>query len=322
MPTNADIRLPGSHTEQASSCLLSFEFADCANDHALLSTVHLSGPVGESWLVGGDVEPVRAGAFTGLRGAEYQFLSCQANIDAKDGADGLRDTTRRLYQDLIRHVEGSRYSQPVRFWNYVPDINHLTDPADADSEAYRQFCWGRAEALENADFPLPAATAVGCADGKLHIGLLTATDAISVTHFENPRQVSAYHYPRQYGPRSPSFARASIVESNSGSLLLLSGTASIVAHESIHAGELDAQMQETAHNIDALLTSVTGSADVPHERFKPLRSRCYLRTAAERDAAERAFANALPTWPEPAIMTNDICRAELVMEIEAVFTGD
>ena len=42
------------------------------------------------------------------------------------------------------------------------------------------------------------------------------------------RQVSAYEYPRIYGPSSPSFARATLQPSISGAQLLIAGTASVV----------------------------------------------------------------------------------------------
>lgn len=315
MPSNADIRLPGNHAEHAASRLLSFEFVGPGNGEALLGTEHLSGPITECWSVGGNVEYFDAGAFSGARNEQYQFLHCQ--VDLTDS--NVRQTTRELYQQLVEQASNCRYSQPVRFWNYVPSINQLSEPADADSEVYRQFCWGRAEALEAFDFPLPAATAVGCTDDKLYIALLSATHEISVSHFENPRQLSAYRYPRQYGPRSPSFARASVVQAGDDSLLLLSGTASIVQHETRHPGELRAQMRETSANIDCLLEGVTRGLGGNIERFEPISSRCYLRRATDLAEASLAFSESLAAWPEPAFLENDICRSELVMEIEAVF---
>ncbi len=318
MASNADIRLPGELEPRATSNLLSFDFGNSSAIKTLLGTSHLSGPLAENWLVGGEIEAVSSGTFSGIRNDRYQFLHCQSELASSD----IRQITRELYRELIEHIGTSRYSQPVRFWNYVPSINLLSDPAIEDSEVYRQFCWGRAEALETANLPLPAATAVGCSDGKLHISLLSATQDIAVSHFENPRQTSAYHYPRQYGPRSPSFARATVIQSDDASMLLLSGTASIVQHETRHPGNLEAQMQETASNIDSLLDSVLNKTDGQSKPFTPVSSRCYLRHAEDLPRARIAFSEALADWPEPAFLVNDICRRELVMEVEAVFRGD
>jgi hypothetical protein len=55
---------------------------------------------------------------------------------------------------------------------------------------------------------LPAATCIGRFDGvrRLQVYWLAAREA--GLPLENPRQVSAFRYPRQYGPQSPSFSRA------------------------------------------------------------------------------------------------------------------
>src|SRR5690606_13866131 len=67
---------------------------------------------------------------------------------------------------------------------------------------------------------------------------------------ENPRQVSAYRYPRQYGPTPPAFARAMLSPAKQ---LLVSGTASVVGHASHHVGDAAAQLDETARNLDSLM---------------------------------------------------------------------
>ena len=52
--------------------------------------------------------------------------------------------------------------------------------------------------------------------------VFAATEA-TPRHFENPLQVPAYEYPGEYGPRSPSFARATVV-AQPGPCLFVSGT--------------------------------------------------------------------------------------------------
>ena len=73
------------------------------------------------------------------------------------------------------------------------------------------------------------------------------------TPLENPRQISAYRYPRQYGPQPPSFARAMLPPAGGAMPLLLSGTAAIVGHESQHRDDVVAQLDETLANFDSLL---------------------------------------------------------------------
>ena len=65
-------------------------------------------------------------------------------------------------------------------------------------------------------------------------------------------KVSAYRYPRQYGPQPPSFARAMLPPTATQHPLLLSGTAAVVGHASQHADALLAQIDETFLNLSLI----------------------------------------------------------------------
>ena len=82
-----------------------------------------------------------------------------------------------------------------------------------------------------------AATAIGLPSppDQLHVHwLATKQPGIAI---ENPRQVSAFAYPRDYGPVAPGFSRAMLLPGDTP-LLLISGTASIVGHASQHPDTL------------------------------------------------------------------------------------
>ena len=84
---------------------------------------------------------------------------------------------------------------------------------------------------------------------------------------ENPRQLSASLYPPRYGLRSPMFARAALVPNGRGAQLLVSGTASIVGHESLHIGDPERQLEETARNFEALVeTAMRADSGRPRAR--------------------------------------------------------
>src|SRR3546814_7777072 len=137
-------------------------------------------------------------------------------------------------------------------WSFLAQINVGAE----DHERYRQVSAGRnrARALR-PDFEraLPAATAIGMLEPGLVIYFLAGKQP--GLPIENPRQVSAFRYPRQYGPKSPSFSRATLIGDGANARLLVSGTASVVGHESLHAGDLTAQLDETMANLDAVLAS-------------------------------------------------------------------
>src|SRR5204862_4731485 len=116
-----------------------------------------------------------------------------------------------------------------------------------DTEHYKRFSTGRHDALIAAGFAksdFPAACAVGMRGGNLAIHFLASRER--GRNVENPRQVSAYDYPRQYGVRSPSFARATVAADGS---VFISGTASVVGHETLRIGDVGAQCEETIANL-------------------------------------------------------------------------
>ena len=139
------------------------------------------------------------------------------------------------------------------------------------------------------------------------------------TPVENPRQVSAYRYPRQYGPQAPSFARAMLPPDGSAMPLMLSGTASVVGHASIHEGELLAQLDETFANFDALLASAREGRPALPAAFGPgTRLKVYVRDAEDlpvvADALDARFGDRVPR----VLLHAAICRRELALEIDGV----
>src|SRR5256714_15073327 len=149
-------------------------------------------------------------------------------------------------------LDAERYPPLLRVWNYLPDINRDSH----GTERYRQFNTARQQVLRECGRALtgsvPAASALGAAsDSPLVVYFLAARTA--PTFLENPRQMSAYHYPRQYGSHSPVFSRATLLRQSGGLALFISGTASIVGHTSLHVGDTPAPTRETLAHIEALL---------------------------------------------------------------------
>jgi chorismate lyase/3-hydroxybenzoate synthase len=199
----------------------------------------------------------------------------------------------------VAHAEG--YPHLLRVWNHVRDINRIDDGL----ERYRAFCAGRHEAFAKHGYAmrgdLPAASAVGMrAGGVASYFAASRTPGVSV---ENPRQVSAYDYPPRYGVRSPSFSRAT----RGAGLVFVSGTASIVGHETRHAGDIAAQLEETLVNLDAIVRAA-GSSEV-------LMMKVYVRRAADYPfIAARLAERRVPAM----FLHAEICRADLLVEIEAI----
>ena len=127
---------------------------------------------------------------------------------------------------------------------------------------------------------------------------------------ENPRQVSAFHYPRQYGPSPPSFSRAMQVAGG----LLISGTASVLGHASHHPDDLAGQLDEILRNL-ASLRQASGSTAAQAGRGTLLK--VYLRNTATAGFVANYLRARLPAQVQFLVLGADICRRELLAEIDA-----
>ncbi len=224
---------------------------------------------------------------------------------------------RKTYANIFTLLQEKGYPHLIRTWNYFPNINQITNGL----ERYQLFCLGRHQAFSehNSFFErdLPAASAIGTRNGDLQIHFLATRHAAK--QIENPRQISAFHYPLCYGPRSPSFSRAMLKKWEGGYHLFISGTASIVGHTSCHVGDLDRQLQETLLNIESTLTHANHISGVPSHFADNIASlKIYIRhpehLAQIQNTLERHFTNKIPTL----YLQGDICRNELLLEIEAI----
>jgi chorismate lyase / 3-hydroxybenzoate synthase len=220
--------------------------------------------------------------------------------------------TYDAYRRVLALVAGQG-AHLLRTWNVVACFY----PGGTDLDRYKQFCRGRARAFEahhGAGFErrLCASTAVGAQVGPELVYFLAAR--APGEHRENARQISAYRYPARYGPRSPSFARATRAPSALARQLLVSGTASIVGHESLHPEDAAAQTAETLRNMRVL---VTGSADAPLLGRMSL-VKVYLRDAADHGTVRRLVQTELGDQAPVLYLRADICRPELLVEIEGV----
>jgi chorismate lyase / 3-hydroxybenzoate synthase len=247
------------------------------------------------------------------------WLHGSALLDAGLGEGGLEQAAYRVYSDLFAVL--ARHTSPhlLRLWNYLPGIND-----DGHGlEHYRHFNIGRQRAFiaagRSAFEGSPAACALGTQGGPLRVYFLAGRKAPLA--IENPRQVSAYHYPNQYGPRSPTFSRAALADVGAGRhALFISGTASIVGHASVHLGDVCRQTEETLLNINAVLEATARQADVwlPAEA---LTCTVYLRRRQDLAPVQQVLEQRLGSQSQAVrtavYLLADICRADLLVEIEA-----
>jgi chorismate lyase/3-hydroxybenzoate synthase len=262
--------------------------------------------------------PIKTGTWDGLRFAQGELLTMgHIALDLRETGD-IRQCSRRAYDLLQSYLRQSPHPWPLKIWNYIPGINH----GEGDAERYRQFCLGRAEAVSidpTTSPPLPAATGIGTPLAEPALQVYFLAGGLPGLDVENPRQVSAWRYPRRYGPRSPLFSRATILRMNGASQFLLSGTASIVGHRTHHEHQAADQARESLRNVRSLL-------DEGHRLMGDARARLdadgilkiYVRRAEDFEPVRRALEAELPAAVPRIYLQGDICRASLLTEIDGI----
>ena len=284
----------------------------------------------EVWRHGAAAESGDCGRVRFRRSADLLF-GCiavpEGNPAAIDAATSAHTTTRgapsplheaatELYGQICATLDAEGYPYLVRVWNYVPDINRDSH----GTERYRQFNRARQHALQASGRPLtgrvPAASALGAAAGSPLVAYFLAARS-APTFVENPRQLSAYHYPRRYGTHSPVFSRATLMRQTGSLTLFISGTASIVGHRSLHIGDAAAQTRETLTNIEALLAEANRAARGAHFTLGSLACKVYVRRPADLAVIQAELSSVFGNGGRAIYLKADICRQDLLVEIEA-----
>ena len=243
------------------------------------------------------------------------------NTTQLEGTSDLQRNTEQAYNEIFALMDALGYRYIYRVWNYMANINGMTHSL----ERYRQFNAGRKEAFarhpELTSNQYPAACALGLANGPLSIAFLLGRDIAPIA-IENPRQVSAYEYPEQYGPRTPSFSRATLLKSTTGYTLFISGTASIVGHQTLHIDDVAAQTRETMLNLGTVIEQANKEIDKPLFDLDSMFLRVYVRNAADLPIIKATMQDYLGTVPHATFILADICRQDLLLEIEATGLAD
>jgi enamine deaminase RidA (YjgF/YER057c/UK114 family) len=232
------------------------------------------------------------------------------------GSSPLQKATKQAYEQIFTLLDTLNYPYLLRIWNYFPDINEDSHGL----ERYRQFNIGRQEGFSKSGRSvtddIPAACALGTGGGNLTIYFIAGQN--KPTRIENPRQISAYYYPREYGPRTPTFSRASLGQVGKQEVLFVSGTASIVGHRSMHIGDVKAQTQETLANIAAVVEEANRISSGPNYDMKNMSYKVYVRHPEDIDLIRHELQAILGPDVNAIYLHADICRHDLDVEIEAL----
>lgn len=221
--------------------------------------------------------------------------------------------------------EGYEIDDIVRQWNYIEYITHCS----ACGQHYQQFNDSRSRFYEGAKWRngYPAATGIGTCGG----GVVVVVDALKRSAecslaIDNPLQLSAHSYSQRVlidgsNPQrktTPKFERARWVGDESAGMIYISGTAAIRGEASLRT-DVSQQGMTTMENIDCL-TSVENQerygVSLPMEcEYEILR--VYVKYEAGWQQMD-AWLRENYSSSAVAFVVADICRDELLVEIEGI----
>jgi chorismate lyase/3-hydroxybenzoate synthase len=264
--------------------------------------------------------------------SEFAFISARLPDAVSLGADALERRVAEMYGAIAAKIQTlASAKHPVRLWNHIPDIHRKMDDR---RDRYMVFNAGRYRAFSSryggpGAFDKEIATASGIGhDGKDLIVHCLCAKRPGVPA-SNPRQIPPHRYSARYGPLPPCFARATVL--SKAKMILVGGTASIRGEDSLHAASLPLQLLETLTNLASVVEAASAKfaraksgarrsgAQQQEEwlgRFRDVR--VYYPRPADRDALETMVHGAFDAGCRIEMRRADLCRAELLVEIEGV----
>jgi len=260
----------------------------------------------------------------------YKCVHC-AGLMGRVG-DSITQASERAFKlaDTILKKEGLSIKNIIRQWNYIEDIAIVED--ENAPQNYQDFNDVRARYYNQVHFDhgYPAATGIGQDTGGVIIGLiaLSESDIISVKPIANPGQIDAHKYSElvlegnSVQKCTPKFERAKLVTIGSRNYIYVSGTASILGEKTVHEGDVEKQTLTTIENIKHLFTRENQDKlglnfDVESIQFSHLR--VYVKYKKDIPAVQKVCNREL-NYKSSLFLESDVCRENLLVEIEGVFT--
>lgn len=249
-------------------------------------------------------------------GPDFRLLLL-AGVDGLPPAgagDGAPQQADRMFQRATAALgaHGSSFRQVVRTWIYLPRILDWY----GDFNRVRSAHYGPAGLSATGPAPFPASTGIQARRDleECSMDLLAVdTTATSSPGALTVRPILRSARQGQAAAYGSAFARAMVLDRGGRKIIHVSGTASIDAGgHSTYPGDVAAQYVGTLLSIAALLEEEGATlADIVQG------TRFVKQAAFAADAAQVTRRLGLPTLPLLDVVA-DVCRPELLLEIEAV----
>ena len=237
--------------------------------------------------------------------------------------------------ELLQHIleeEKMVFSDIIRQWNYIERITENADYNNSVSQHYQIFNDVRTKYYQKARFEngFPAATGIGMDFGGITIDFIAATTESkkAIIGVKNPVQLDAYNYSKEvlaennamsdFCKTTPKFERAKVLITPEGKWLFVSGTAAITGEMSSKESCIEQQTEMTIHNILELISreNLQKHGIDCEEEVTPDYLRAYIKYKSDIPQVKQICRKYFPLVPI-AFVVADICRPELLIEIEA-----
>lgn len=232
----------------------------------------------------------------------------------------FENLTAQAYQEIFECLHITSCDHLLRTWNYFPEITSHISKQNAATR-YELFCRGRLRALKDCQIETnyyPAATVIGNQTNFLQIYFFaSSTPGIAV---ENPRQTSAYQYPVDNEQSQPLFSRGLLKIWGNRTHFYVSGTASIVGHETQHIDDVCAQLNESINNVETLVAHANDQYQTQlNAQDDLLYMKVYIRNKNDVAHIKQVLAARLSGNTPRVLLQGDMCRENLLVEIEAFY---
>ena len=261
----------------------------------------------------------------------FKAVHCAGLMGAP--GDSITEAARKAFESAVAILreEGLSIHHIIRQWNYIEDIAFVKETGGAHQN-YQDFNDVRAHYYDQGTFThgYPAATGIGTDAGGVIIDFiaLSESEQVQVRPIRNPGQVDAHRYSKEVlmgaapGKCTPKFERAKVVSFSNSHYFYVSGTASILGEKTMHPGDVAKQTRTTIENIQRLFSSENQEAvgirfEVDQIRFSHLR--VYVKHQEDIPVVSKICEEKLNS-SSYLYLESDVCREELLVEIEGVFT--
>jgi hypothetical protein len=135
--------------------------------------------------------------------------------------------------------------------------------------------------------------------------------------------VPAFEYPPAYGPRPPSFSRATLITTATRRELFVSGTAAIRGHATVAVGNLLGQLACTRENLNVIAATCGAGENFGAVGGWRRHFKVFIRHATDLHQVRHELEQHLFRFDDSVTyLQAELCRSDLRVEVEAVLTKD